>query len=67
VLFLAELNHLEIWATDIGNAYQRGYSSLQGQSLGSVKDTSLSSAEHYTVYKVVVLDGMIDLPTVFEN
>jgi len=21
VLFLAELNHLEIWATDIGNAY----------------------------------------------
>jgi Reverse transcriptase (RNA-dependent DNA polymerase) len=25
VLFLAELNHLEIWATDIGNAYLKAY------------------------------------------
>jgi hypothetical protein len=27
VLFLAELNHLEIWATDIGNAYLQAYTS----------------------------------------
>jgi Reverse transcriptase (RNA-dependent DNA polymerase) len=25
VLFLAELNHLEIWSTDIGNAYLQTY------------------------------------------
>jgi Reverse transcriptase (RNA-dependent DNA polymerase) len=25
VLFLAELNHLEIWAMDIGNAYLEAY------------------------------------------
>jgi Reverse transcriptase (RNA-dependent DNA polymerase) len=27
VLFLAELNHLQIWATDIGNAYLEAYTS----------------------------------------
>jgi hypothetical protein len=27
VLFLAELNHLEIWATDIGNAYLEAFTS----------------------------------------
>jgi Reverse transcriptase (RNA-dependent DNA polymerase) len=27
VLFLAELNHLEIWSTDIGNAYLEAYTS----------------------------------------
>jgi uncharacterized protein YciI len=27
VLFLAELNHLEIWSTDIGNAYLETYTS----------------------------------------
>jgi hypothetical protein len=26
-LFLAELNHLEIWATDIGNAYLEAFTS----------------------------------------
>jgi hypothetical protein len=27
VLFLAELNHLEIWATDIGNTYLEAFTS----------------------------------------
>jgi hypothetical protein len=27
VLFLAELNHLDIWATDMGNTYQETYTS----------------------------------------
>jgi Reverse transcriptase (RNA-dependent DNA polymerase) len=27
MLFLAELNHLQIWATDIGNAYLEAYTS----------------------------------------
>jgi hypothetical protein len=59
VLFLAELNHLEIWATDIDNEYLKAftterYVSLLVHSLGSARDISVSSAKHFTVYKVVV-------------
>jgi hypothetical protein len=30
VLFLAELNHLKIWATDMGNAYLEAYTTAKG-------------------------------------
>jgi hypothetical protein len=71
-MFFAELNHLEIWATDIGNAYLKVFTSekvyiIAGPDLGSVRDLSLSSAKHFTVYKVAVQDGMIDLLTVSEK
>jgi hypothetical protein len=59
VLFLDELNHLEIWATDIGKhtlkpIHQKRYTSLLVQSLGSVRDISLSSPKNSMVYEVVV-------------
>ena len=34
VLFLAELNHLKIWATDIGNAYLEAYTSEKVYIIG---------------------------------
>ena len=34
VLFLAELNHLHIWATDIGNAYLEAYTSEKVYIIG---------------------------------
>jgi hypothetical protein len=47
---------------------REGYNMLlPGQSLGSVKDISLSSTEHYMDYKVVVIDGMVDLQIVLEK
>jgi hypothetical protein len=53
VTFLAEHNGMELWGTDIGNAYlesytkrRRSYASQQDQSLGSKKDTPLSSRRH---------------------
>jgi hypothetical protein len=47
VLLLAEINHLEIWSTDIGNAYLEAYISekvfiIAGPELGSMKATSSS-------------------------
>ena len=42
VLFLAELNHLQLWATDIGNAYLEAYTSekvyiIAGPEFGSLE------------------------------
>jgi hypothetical protein len=72
VLFLAELNQLELWVTDIGNAYLEAFTSekvyiIAGPELGSAKAISSSSAEHSMDYKVAVLDGMIDLQIVLEK
>jgi hypothetical protein len=70
VLFLAELHHLAIWSTDIGNAHLEAYTLekvviIAGPRLGSVKATSSSLARHYMDYEVVVLDGMTDLLILF--
>jgi hypothetical protein len=72
VLFLAKLNHLKLWSTDVGNAYLEAYTSerytsLQAQSLGSVRDISLSSVRHSMVYKVMVRDGMTGLLAALEK
>jgi Reverse transcriptase (RNA-dependent DNA polymerase) len=69
VLFLAELKHLEIWSTDIGNAYLEAYTSekvyiVAGPELGENEGHILIISKALYILRVV-LDGMIDLLTVF--
>jgi len=51
LVFLAELNDLNIWVTDIGNAYleaksRKGLHQLQALNLVIWKDTTSSSSRH---------------------
>jgi hypothetical protein len=71
-LFLAKLNHLKLWSTDIGNAYLEAYTPekvyiIAGPEFGTARDISLSSAKHSMVYEVVVQDGMTGLLTALEK
>ena len=51
-IFLGELNNITPWATDIGNAYHEAKTtecvSMQGQNLGSYKETFLSLIRLFT-------------------
>jgi hypothetical protein len=55
VLFLVELNKLQLWATDIGNAYLEAYTSekvyiVAGPEFGARNEHILVISKHYTVY-----------------
>jgi hypothetical protein len=72
VLFLAEFNHLNIWATDTSSTYLEAYTSEKvyigtGPEFKERDDISSSSAGHCMDYKVVVLYGMTDFQTDSEN
>ena len=63
VLFLAELNKLEVYSTDIGNAYLEAQTSerctlLLGQSLVNVKAIHLLFSRLYMAYALLGNDGM---------
>ena len=50
-IFLGELNNLELWVADIGNAYLEAYTNeklfiLQGLSLKNLKASFISSTRH---------------------
>ena len=54
VIFLGELNNLELWVADIRNAYLEAYTNeklfiLQGLSLKNLKASFISSTRHYMV------------------
>jgi hypothetical protein len=70
VLFLAELNHLQIWATDISNAYLEAYTNEKVYVIAGpeFKDRDghiliISKA----LYGLLVQDVMIGLQTVLGN
>ena len=66
ILFLAELNHLKLWAMYIGSAPKR-FISLLGQNLEKEKATSLSSTRPCIDSEAAALVGMISLLTVYRQ
>ena len=62
VIFLGELNNLELWRADIGNAFwkptpMRSFSSLLAQSLKNWKVSFSSSTRHFMVSNLVEKGG----------
>ena len=72
VLFLAELNHLELWATDIGSAYLEAQTSekvyiIAGPEFGEREGHILVIHKACMDSEAVALAGMISLLTVYEQ
>jgi hypothetical protein len=72
ILFLVELNKLQLWATDISIAYLEAYTSekvyiIAGPEFGDRGGHILVISKHCTDYVVVEPDGMIGLLTASEN
>jgi hypothetical protein len=71
-LFLAKLNHLELWATDIGNVYLEAYTSekvyiIAGPEFGEHEGHILIISKALYGLQIVVQDGMTDLLTALEK
>jgi hypothetical protein len=71
-LFLDELNQLELWASDIGNAYLEAFTSekvyiIAGPEFEEREGHILNISRALMGYEVAVLDGMIDLQIVLEK
>jgi hypothetical protein len=72
IIFLAELNGLELWSADIGNAYleartQEKVYSTTGPEFKELEGHILVVFKHSTVYAVPGNDGVKDLPIVCEK
>jgi Reverse transcriptase (RNA-dependent DNA polymerase) len=69
VLLLAELNHLNIWATDIGNAYLEAYTSVKVYIITGLEFKDREG--HILVISKALYglqsSGMTDLLTVLES
>jgi hypothetical protein len=71
-LFLAKLNHLKLWATDIGSAYLEASTSekvyvVAGPEFGKREGHILIISKALYAYAVVVQDGMTGLLTALEK
>ena len=63
LVFLAELNGLQAWATDISSVYLQARTKeklylIAGPEFGDWKDTSCLCTRHYTAYTPQGFDGM---------
>jgi hypothetical protein len=72
IMFLAKLNGLDIWATDVGNAYleaktQEKVYIIAGPSSENWKDTCLLYSRLCTVFGQAAYIGMRDSPTRYET
>jgi hypothetical protein len=72
VAFLSELNCLDLWATDIGNAYLEAKTSellfiVAGPEFGDFEGHISLSTKHYMDFVPQVYDGMNASPPVFET
>jgi len=69
VTFFAELNALDLWATDIGNAYLEALTDekiyiITGPEFKELEGHILNIERHCTVYAHLVYGGTRSLPTV---
>jgi hypothetical protein len=68
--FLSELNGLDLWATDIGNAYLEAFTTewnyiVAGPEFGQLEGHYLISSRHSMVYARLDYAGMNASPTVY--